>query len=100
VIRFSGGQLAERHVAGDSVKPGTQLTDLCACTKRLERAHERLLNRVLCVSVAQQLAAIAKQVTAVAQDDRRECRIVALASQDREVLVGLPQQERRGEEPW
>ena len=55
--------------------------------------HERLLHRVFRSPRAKQPSAVALELAAIAVDDRREGRVVALASEGHEPLVVLQAQE-------
>jgi hypothetical protein len=57
--------------------------------------HERLLHRVFRSPRAEQPSAVALELPAVTVDDRREGRVVALASEGHEPRVVLQSQERR-----
>jgi hypothetical protein len=98
VVSVAGAELVEGDVARDPAKPGAQFADLRPGAQRLKRPHERLLHSVLGPVVPEHATAVPKQVRAVAEHDRREGGLVALAHEGGQVSVRFPQEQRRGEE--
>jgi len=86
----NGASLAERQERGavnDLEKPRAHVADVASAAKRVPRAHERVLQRILGGAVAHDSPRVREQLRAVALDDDFERPLVFVSHELGEALV-------------